>query len=175
MENPQNLPPIIQHYLNEQNRKKKKNRNTVIVIVIFFFLIVGYLSNTSHSDNPKGNKHHKAVADTVETQKLPAESLSADSVSPGQTKTNQTVNSQLSEDDQETKGRYGEVSLEIYVKDNMNDPDSYEKISSDYSYYGSYFIVTLKFRGKNEFGGMVINYAKAKTDLDGNIIEIIND
>jgi hypothetical protein len=32
----------------------------------------------------------------------------------------------------------------------------------------------MKYRGNNKFGAKVINYIKAKVDLEGNILEIID-
>ena len=39
----------------------------------------------------------------------------------------------------------------------------------------TYIIVLTKFRGKNSFGGKVINFIKAKVDLEGNILEIVDE
>jgi hypothetical protein len=64
-------------------------------------------------------------------------------------------------------------NLEKYVKDNMNDPDSYQHIETRYSDEGEYLLVATKFRGNNAFGGKVINYITAKVSLHGKILEII--
>jgi hypothetical protein len=32
----------------------------------------------------------------------------------------------------------------------------------------------MKFRGKNSFGGLVLNEVSARVDFDGNVIEIVN-
>lgn len=63
--------------------------------------------------------------------------------------------------------------LEAFIKESMNDPDSYDHVKTVYWDKGSYLIVMTTFRGKNAFGGVVKNWVKAKTDLDGNIIEIL--
>lgn len=62
--------------------------------------------------------------------------------------------------------------LEKYIKDNMNDPDSYDHIETRFLDKGDYILVMTKFRGKNAFGGKVINTITAKVDLDGNVIEV---
>lgn len=49
------------------------------------------------------------------------------------------------------------IELEKYVKQSMNDPDSYEHIESAWIDNGSTITVTLKFRGANAFGGKVVN------------------
>ncbi|MBN2017668.1 MAG: hypothetical protein JW794_06030 [Candidatus Cloacimonetes bacterium] len=63
--------------------------------------------------------------------------------------------------------------LTNYIKNNMNDPKSYEHIETVYSDHGDYLIVITSFRGKNVFGGIVKNSIKAKVDIDGKILEII--
>lgn len=65
-------------------------------------------------------------------------------------------------------------NLEKLIKQNMNDPDSYEHIETGYKDMVLYILVSTKFRGANAFGGKVINTVSAKVDLDGNVLEIIN-
>lgn len=63
--------------------------------------------------------------------------------------------------------------LERIIKKTMNDPDSYDHVETVYWDRGSHLVVKTTFRGKNAFGGVVVNWVKAKSDMDGNIIEII--
>ncbi len=62
--------------------------------------------------------------------------------------------------------------LQDYIKDNMNDPDCYEHISTNYSDEGDYIIVNTKIRGCNAFGAKIIQVISAKIDLKGNILSI---
>jgi hypothetical protein len=55
----------------------------------------------------------------------------------------------------------------------MNDPKSYEHVETRYADKGDHLIVKTTFRGKNAFGGVVPNWVIAKTDLDGNVLEVI--
>ena len=64
-------------------------------------------------------------------------------------------------------------NLERAIKQSMNDPDSYEHVETVYWDMQSYLVVKTTFRGKNAFGGLVINWVKAKVDLAGNIISVI--
>lgn len=65
--------------------------------------------------------------------------------------------------------------LEKYIKENMNDPSSYEHVETKYAVKGdSTLIVVTKYRGKNAFGGVVLQTLQAKVDLNGNILEISN-
>lgn len=65
--------------------------------------------------------------------------------------------------------------LEKAIKESMNDPDSYEHIKTTYEDKGDYLIVQTSFRGKNAFGGKVINSKTVKVDLNGNIIAVIKE
>lgn len=62
------------------------------------------------------------------------------------------------------------IKLEKWVKDNMNDPDSYEHIESRYDDNGATITIYLKFRGKNAFGGKVVNMAIAETTVGCDLI-----
>ncbi|MDR0580266.1 MAG: zinc ribbon domain-containing protein [Campylobacteraceae bacterium] len=57
------------------------------------------------------------------------------------------------------------------IKESMNDPDSYSHVKTLYSYNNvtKTIEVRTKFRGKNAFGGTIMNTAIATVDLDGNI------
>lgn len=65
-------------------------------------------------------------------------------------------------------------NLTSMIKESMNDPKSYEHVETRYLEDGDFLLVTTKFRGTNAFGGKVINTVSAKVDLDGNVVEIIN-
>lgn len=65
-------------------------------------------------------------------------------------------------------------NLESLIKKSMNDPDSFKHTETVYWDKGDYLIVKTTFRGRNAFGGMVINSVTAKVSLDGQILEIIS-
>jgi hypothetical protein len=64
-------------------------------------------------------------------------------------------------------------ALTEYIKNRMNDPQSYEHGETRYTDKGDYLIVTTTYRGKNGFGGVVKCWISAKCDLDGHVLEII--
>ena len=66
------------------------------------------------------------------------------------------------------------IQLERAIKKSMNDPSSYEHVQTVYNDLGNKLFVKTSFRGKNAFGGLVLNSISAYTDLSGNIIEIVN-
>lgn len=63
--------------------------------------------------------------------------------------------------------------LTRYIKDSMNDPGSYEHVETYYGDKGDHLVVKTTFRGKNAFGGVVVNMIAARVDFDGNVIEIV--
>lgn len=65
--------------------------------------------------------------------------------------------------------------LEKIIKKAMNDPSSYEHDETSYWDRGDHLVVLTKYRGKNGFGGVVRGYVKAKTSLDGVILEILDE
>ena len=65
-------------------------------------------------------------------------------------------------------------NLSNYIKRIMNDPKSYDHAETRYADKGDYLIVQTTFRGKNAFGGVVLQTVQAKVDLDGNILQILN-
>jgi hypothetical protein len=64
-------------------------------------------------------------------------------------------------------------ALTKMIKDAMNDPDSYDHVETVFWDMKDYLVVLTTYRGKNAFGGVVKNFVKAKVDLNGNVLEII--
>ena len=65
-------------------------------------------------------------------------------------------------------------ALTKLIKDNMNDPKSYDHIETRFIDKGDYIYVIAKFRGTNAFGGVVINTVTANVDFRGNVIKIVS-
>lgn len=57
----------------------------------------------------------------------------------------------------------------------MHDPDSFEHVKTTYVDKGNYLVVKMIYRGKNVFGGKVVNHVTATVDLDGNVLEILDE
>ena len=60
------------------------------------------------------------------------------------------------------------------IKASMNDPKSYDHVDTVYVDEGDSLKVKTTFRGKNAFGGVVINWIWARVDFEGNVIEVIS-
>lgn len=65
------------------------------------------------------------------------------------------------------------IKLDTYIKQSLNDPNSYEQLGMTYIDRDSILIVTKEFTAKNGFGGRVRGEVVVACDTLGNIIEII--
>ena len=63
--------------------------------------------------------------------------------------------------------------LEKIIKGAMNDPDSYEHIETKYVDNEDYLTVVTRYRGKNVYGGKVVNSASVRASIDGRVLEIL--
>jgi len=59
------------------------------------------------------------------------------------------------------------------IKALMHNPKSYEHVETVYWDIGDNLLVRTTYRGTNAFGGVVTNWIKAKVDLDGNVLAIV--
>lgn len=59
------------------------------------------------------------------------------------------------------------------VKANLKDPSSFEHVKTQYADKYNFLVVTMQYRGKNSFGAIVTEEVVAKTDMDGNVLDII--
>lgn len=66
-------------------------------------------------------------------------------------------------------------TFERLIKQTMNDPDSYEHVETRFADKGDYIRVFTKFRGKNAFGGMVVDSATADFTITGDFIRVIEE
>jgi hypothetical protein len=63
--------------------------------------------------------------------------------------------------------------LKELIKKGMNDPDSFKHDRLEvHTEAGDFLLVTEHFLGKNMYGGTVRNWAKAKLDIDGNVLQV---
>ena len=62
------------------------------------------------------------------------------------------------------------IKLTREIKKTMNDPESFEHIETRFKDLGNEIVVHESFRGKNSFGGLVINKVIATVDIEGNVL-----
>lgn len=65
-------------------------------------------------------------------------------------------------------------NLNRLIKQNMKDADSFKHVETVYQSYEDYLIIKTTYKGTNSFGGVVTNSITVKSDLDGNILEVIS-
>lgn len=64
-------------------------------------------------------------------------------------------------------------SAERYIKEHMNDADSYEHVKTVYAVQkDDKILVETTYRGNNALGAKVINTSSFLIDLDGNILKV---
>lgn len=64
------------------------------------------------------------------------------------------------------------IELTKWIKENMNDPSSFEHVSTNYWYEGDHMIIQEKIRGNNAFGAKILVTYIATADRDGNVISV---
>lgn len=64
-------------------------------------------------------------------------------------------------------------NFERLIKKSMNDPDSYDHVETRYTDKGDYIRIYMTFRGRNAFGGMVMNTEVADYSIDGDFLRYI--
>lgn len=65
------------------------------------------------------------------------------------------------------------IKLEREIKLTLNDPDSYQHVATKYSDMGDHLIINTSFRAKNGFGALILSTVKAKVDINGENLKII--
>lgn len=65
------------------------------------------------------------------------------------------------------------IELVKYVKNNMNNPKSFEHVSTTYATLKDYAVVTMTYRGTNGFGATVTEQIRAKVSYDCEVLGIM--
>jgi hypothetical protein len=160
------------------HRFEKPKRYALIIILVVFGQIVGSGSRKSKNQN-RGNENDTVtttpIANTKEDQPIERDSSISTTKLDSSAITESTEERQKRIEKQFSPWDGSHMKLVWYVKDNMNDPDSFEHIETSYYDKGSFLIVIMKYRGKNMYGAKVRNYVKAKVDLDGNVLNLIDE
>ena len=66
-------------------------------------------------------------------------------------------------------------SFKDYIKENLQNPDSFEHVETKFRDDGDGLTVIMKYRGENGFGAIRTQTAIAKVDYDGNILSLISN
>ena len=67
------------------------------------------------------------------------------------------------------------IALKSAVKNSINDPKSFEHVETRYVDNEDTITVTMKFRGANAFGAIVLDEVTAVFDLEGNMREVLEN
>lgn len=64
-------------------------------------------------------------------------------------------------------------SLVVLIKENMNDPSSFEHVETRIGdYQPKDFAASMKYRGKNAFGAVITKYVDVRVSYDGTVLYI---
>ena len=121
---------------------------------LFGIIVIGLVVYACSGDNEEGIK---STSTTKESKQLTPEE-----------KRQQDIESYFSGWDGSHR------NLAKMVKEALHDPDSYEHESTTYFDNGDHLIINMHYRAKNAFGGRVKSFVKAKVDLYGNVLEILD-
>ena len=141
--------PIEKPAVPAQKPKKKRTFLSGCLTIIVVIFLIGVISATcsgpgSSSGNNQNNDHNK-TPEELRKEKLKEQFSSWDGSHRG---------------------------VEKHIKSIMHDPDSYDHVKTRYIDEGDHLIISTSFRGKNAFGGVVLNRYTAKVDLQGNVLQI---
>lgn len=139
--------------IDYEERKKINKAIIFIVVVVFLLIYILTMALSGLGDDPAPSE---VAQPKVEQKEQPKEKTRAE-----------LVQGQFSGWDGSHRG------LEKAIKESMNDPDSYEHVETRFKDMQDHILVSTKFRGKNAFGGKVLQTVTAKVDMKGNVIQII--
>jgi uncharacterized protein YhaN len=154
-----------------KDKPNAKKRNVVLayfLICIVSFSVLGFTVINDKDAEIGANKlrrEEKIKNDSIAKIEA-AEKVKADSSDKLKARTEEIEKSFSGWDGSHT-------GLVKYVKNNLNDADSFEHVETKYFDLGDYLIVNMRYRAKNAFGAKVLGFIKAKVDLNGNVLEII--
>ncbi|MDD4779152.1 MAG: hypothetical protein PHT02_00915 [Tissierellia bacterium] len=158
-------------------RKTQKTSLGILTGVICFFLVLGFLGSTGGnkgdtSQNTNSTKVEEKVAEvtptvTPELTPEPTPTLTPEEIEKANYKA--WIEAQFSLWDGSN------IYLVDLVKENMNDPKSFKHVETRYKDNGDGITVYMKYRGKNAFGGLVLNEVIAKSDYKANTITILSN
>ncbi|HYF84577.1 MAG TPA: hypothetical protein VEB00_16365 [Clostridia bacterium] len=156
-------------------RKTQKTSLGILAGVICFFLVIGFLgSSSSNEGNTAQNTNSTKVEEkTVEVTPTPTPTPTPEPTPTLSPEEQEKLNYQAWIEGQFSAWDGSHKDLVKLIKDNMNDPKSFEHVETRYKDDGDGITVYMKFRGKNAFGGLVLNEVLAKADYKTNTIKII--
>jgi len=67
-----------------------------------------------------------------------------------------------------------QLDMKREVKKLMNDPDSFKCIETNIIKRKNDYVLIMTFQGKNQFGGVVKNVAKAEYNSDGKFVRLVD-
>ena len=139
----------------------------LVIGVILFYDHVARNNSASHqSDETEKPKVPKPQS--IYSKKSYAAPVETVDVSDGK-----TIQKQIDKQFSEIDGSHH--NLTRLIKKAMHNPKSYEHVETTYVDRYDHLIVITTYRGSNVYGGIVKNTVRAKVDISGNVVEILQE
>ena len=148
-------------------KKPRKTIKTVAIVCVVSFFATGLFAENP-SPTPQAEKVVEPIVLTEEQIATQEEAKAQLAVQQAAEERQKAIASQFSAWD----GSHYELTK--LIKLSMNDPKSYEHVSTSYLDHEDYLTIMTTFRGKNAFGGVVPTTVKAKVSITGGILEILD-
>ena len=164
---------------NRQTAERRAIYAIVGVASIVMFISIGHTGNdtgraavsqTSTPVTPKANLNPSGIPTNQDADDLKKEELFEQQL---MQKADQ-LKEQSSKFEEKCMSSWDGSCIPVveYVKAHMNDPESFEHVETRYTNKGDYFLIMMSFRGKNAFGGVVLNNIKVRVNSECNVIAV---
>jgi len=167
------LEEIPRKWWNKILGFRSRTKWKMVVATIAYLMIIGGIVDatnerptttptaTASATTPAATDEPKPVAKT-------AEEIQADNEKRAAEEYQRWIDSQFSAWD----GSH--IYLVKLLKENLNDPKSFEHVETTYVDNGDHLIIKMTYRAKNAFGGLVLQNVTAKADYKTDTISIIS-
>lgn len=154
----------------------KKYKILIIFVCLIWVILIGFAIGSSTPEPTKQVK--KEVESTTIIKPSPSPKTSAQIEAEKKKKEEDNKKKKEQERLNKIKAQFSvwdgsHTKFKEFIKNNMNDPDSFKHVETRYSDNKTFILVSTKFKGTNTFGGIVTNTMMAKYSIDGDFIEVI--
>jgi hypothetical protein len=184
-------PAITQYFKNKFNIVLKTSVKAIIITILLFIspiVLAATVNNnelTTYNNDSLSTPIRNNVKNTIAPKaiKKPAPTLSPTQIKVKAEKAKQAKLAaekakKIAEEKKRLEDRQKNIDKQFsawdgshrelvnFVKEYMNDPDSFDHAETYYVDHKTYLTVTMEFRGTNAFGGKILSYVEARIDLN---------
>lgn len=178
-------PAITRFFKNKFNIGLKTSVKAIIITILFFVSPMFLITNINKNDDSLSApvRHNVKYTAAPKAIKKPAPTLSPTQIKVKAEKAKQAKLAaekakKIAEEKKRLEDRQKNIDKQFsawdgshrelvnFVKEYMNDPDSFDHAETYYVDHKTYLTVTMEFRGTNAFGGKILSYVEARIDLN---------